>query len=566
MAKDWRERISQPRYKVKAEKDVYVTMRDGVRLALDLFRPDAPGKFPALLSMCPYGKELQGFLLPPQPLEKSPIWDGNIEAGDSNDIVSRGYVHVIGDIRGIGYSEGEYVGIHSKQEGKDGYDLVEWIAQQPWCDGNVGMIGYSYIGEIQLEIAIEQPPHLKAIFPTGVWGDMYRGMAYQGGVLCMFIYGLWDGRGGTSGYAPNNVVSAMAKELSKEELEKRRKDALSNPDIKAFPNLYHLLHYPKKNPIFFDLLLNPYDGPFYWERSVYNKYDKIKIPVYSAGTWGHFFSTRGQIGLYTGVNTPKKLMMKPRGFPTRPWREDFETIMRWYDHWLKGNDTGIMEEPPVKLYVTGVNQWRYAEEWPLPNIEPTPFYLRSWNNLSSEPEMYQDEPDCFVHHPLHMSATRESVSYLSPLLSEDLEVIGPAALYLHASIDQDDTNWIIKLSDVDPSGNEFDLVTGYLKASHRALDPGKSSPLQPYHPHLTSELVVPGEVYEYPIEISPIAHVFRAGHRIKLSIGTVESPRDWEMVMHWHPHLCSSKTTVHRIYRNKEFKSHLLLPVVSKKQ
>jgi len=387
-------------------------------------------------------------------------------------------------------------------------------------------------------------------------------MAYQGGVLCMFIYGLWDGRGGTSGYAPNNVVSAMVKELPKEELEKRRKEALNNPDIRATPNLYHLLNYPKKNPIFFDLLMNPHDGPFYWERSVYNKYDKIRIPVYSVGTWGHFFSTRGQIGLFTDVNTPKKLMMKPRSFPTRPWREDFEIVIRWYDHWLKGKDTGIMEEPPIKLFVTGVNQWRTAEEWPLPNLEPTRFYLRSWNNLSLEQEMYQDQPDCFLQHPLYVSAKRESVCYLSPLLSEDMEIIGPAALYLYASIDQEDTNWIIKLTDVDKYGTELDLVTSYLKGSHRALDAKKSTPLQPYHLHLTSEPIIPGEIYEYAIEISPVSHVFREGHRIKLSIGSMESPRDWEMVMHWHPHLCSSKTTVHKIYRDKEHPSYLLLPVI----
>ncbi|MFC1932200.1 CocE/NonD family hydrolase [Chloroflexota bacterium] len=565
MKPKWHELISQPQYKVKAEKDIYVPMRDSIRLAVNVYRPDAEGKFPALFSMSPYGKELQELLLPPQPLEKSTVWDGNIEAGDTNDIVSRGYVHVIVDIRGTGYSEGEYVGINSKREGEDGYDLVEWAAQQPWCDGNVGMVGYSYMGETQLEVAIEQPPHLKAIFPTGVWGDMYRGMAYQGGVLCMFIYGLWDGRGGTSGLAPNNVVSAMMRELPEEELERRRQEALNNPDIRNFPNLYHLVKYPKKNPVFFDLLMNPYDGPFYWERSVYDKYDKVKIPVYSVGTLGHFFSTRGQIGLYTNVNTPKKMMLHPRGFPTRPWREDFFTIIRWHDHWLKGNDTGIMDEPPIKLYVTGVNQWRYADEWPLPDMEPTKFYLRSWDGLSPEPEMYQDQPDCFVQQPLHVSAKRESVAYLSPLLSEDVEVIGPAALYLHATIDQDDTNWIIKLFDVDAYGTELELCTDYLKASHRALDMNKSKPLQPYHPHLTSEPVVPGEIYEYAIEISPIAHVFREGHRIKLKIGSMESPRDPEMVMHWHPHLCSSKTTVHKIYRDKEHQSHLLLPIIPAK-
>ena len=170
MNKNWRELISQPKYGIKEEKDIYVPMRDGVRLSVNVYRPDARGKFPALLAMGGYGKKLQDCLIPPQPLNKSPVWDGNIEAGDTTEIVPRGYVHVIGDVRGVGDSEGEYSGMWSQQEGKDGHDVVEWIAQQPWCDGNVGMFGYSYYGGIQLKVAIQQPPHLKAIFVSHIIG------------------------------------------------------------------------------------------------------------------------------------------------------------------------------------------------------------------------------------------------------------------------------------------------------------------------------------------------------------------------------------------------------------
>ena len=139
MKKDWRELISQPRYGIRVEKDVYVPVRDGVRLAVNIYRPDARGKFPALLAMGGYGKELQELLIPPQPLYKSALWDGNIEAGDTTEIVPRGYVHVIGDVRGIGNSEGEYPGMGTPQEGKDGADVIEWIARalvrwQCWDD------------------------------------------------------------------------------------------------------------------------------------------------------------------------------------------------------------------------------------------------------------------------------------------------------------------------------------------------------------------------------------------------------------------------------------------------
>jgi predicted acyl esterase len=504
--------------------------------------------------------------LPPQPLDKSEIWDGVIEAGDTEYLVSRGYAHVIGDLRGIGYSEGDYVGMHSQKEGEDGYDLVEWIAQQSWSDGNVGMVGYSYFGEIQQFVAIEQPPHLKAIFPTGVFSDLYRDMAYTGGMLSLFLYGLWDGRLGTSGMAPKQVFSAMMRNLSNEEFERRIQEALNNPDIRNFPNLYHLLHYPQKNPLFVDLLLNPYDGPFYWERSAYTRFDKIKIPVYSMGAWSHFFSTGAQWDLYCGINVPKKIMMKPPGFPTRPWRDNLDVLIRWYDHWLKGIDTGIMEEPPIKIFVMGANQWRYEDEWPVPGTEQTKFYLRSWEGLSLEPETYQDEPDGFLQQPLHVSSRRGSLKYLTPPLLEEVEVIGDVAVYLFASIDTDDTNWIVKLSDVDENGKEKWFTSGYLKASHRTLDLNKSTPLKPYHPHISSEPVVPGEIYEYAIGLQPIANVFKAGHRVQLEIESMISSRDPDQLLHYHPRLCSSKTTLHKIYRNKKHRSHLLLPIIPKKE
>jgi predicted acyl esterase len=563
MVKDWRELISQPRYGIKVEKDILVSVRDGVRLALNTYRPDTGGKFPALLAMGGYGKELQEVLIPPQPLYKSAVWDGNIEAGDTSNIVPRGYVHVIADARGTGSSEGEFTGMWVQQEGRDGADIVEWIAGQPWCDGNVGMIGYSYYGGIQLMVAIQQPPHLKAIFVSHVGADFYRDFAYSGGVLSLFLYGLWDGRHGTSGFAPRNAVSQMMKTLPEDEFERRRDELFEHPDIKHYPNLYHLLKYPQKNPGFFDILMNPLDGPFWRDRSVYPFFDKIKVPTHVIGKVG---GPKGFWDVYTGINTTKKLLVKPTGPEERPWREDIELILRWYDHWLKGNDTGMMDEPPIKLFVPGANRYRYEPEWPLKGIEDTSCYLRRWEGLSFEPELYQPEPDCFLQPPLHLSNKRDSVKYLSPALPADLEVIGPAALNLFASIDQDDTNWIVKLSDAAPTGKDSVVAKGWLKASHRALDSAKSGPGSPYHPHTRVEPVRPGEINEYSIGLGNIVNVFKAGHRIKLEIESLESPRDPEIQIHYHPHLNSSKTTLHKIYRNRDYRSHLILPVISGKE
>jgi len=558
MSENWRELISQPKYGIRIERDIKVRMRDGVQLALNIYRPDSQDKFPALLAMSGYGKDEMELLMPPQPLNKSAVWDGNIEAGDFNDIVPRGYVHIIGDLRGTGHSEGEYPG----PDGRDCAELVEWAAQQPWCNGNVGMIGYSAFSNVQLRTAFEQPPHLKCIAVSHIASDTYREGAYNGGVMSLMAYGIWYGRHGTSGVAPNNAKSFMQKTLPKEEFEKRRNELLNHPDIKNYPNVYHLLLYPHKNPRFFDMLMNPFDGPWYAERSAYPYFDKIKIPVHVIGKVSH--ETMGYWDVYEGVKTPKKLLVKPNGPEERPWREDLERLIRWYDHWLKGNDTGMMDEPPIRLFVMGENKWRDLQGWPLPDTHYVKCYLRRWEGLSFEPELHMNEPDGFFQQPLHVSNKRDSVVYLSPPLDEDLEVIGQASFNFFASIDQDDTHWIVKLFDVAPNGKETRLAKSFLKASHRVLDPAKSRPYAPFHPHTRESVapIRPGEINEYNVALSVIQNVFKVDHRIKLTIESLESPRDPELQIHYHPHLNPARATLHKIYRDSQHRSHLLLPVV----
>jgi predicted acyl esterase len=565
MKKDWHELVSQPKYQMKEERDIYVPMRDGVRLAVDIFKPVGRGKFPAIVSLSPYVKDSQdGYFLPPQSIDK-PLWDGSIEAGDTGYIVPRGYVHIIADHRGSGKSEGEFG--PKTSIGQDGYDLVEWVAKQPWCDGNVGMMGYSAYAQSQFFAAVEQPPHLKAIFFSGTAPDAYRGLGYTGGILCLFIRGL-EKTCGTSGGCYREYVPITMQTLPREEVERRRQELLNNRDIRYCPNAYQILHFPNKNPRFFDALMNPYDGPYWWAVSPYRHANKVKIPTYLCSPWGHFFMPVGIFKLFDGLKGPKKLMFTQHRHDARPWRTALDVQMRWYDHWLKGIDTGIMDEPPLSLFIFGSNQWRYEKEWPLPRTKWVKFYLHCWEGLSSEgPEIFSDEPDCYLQQPLHLSLKKDSVRYVTPPLPEDLQVIGPAALYFYASIDQDDTNWIVKLFDLDEKGSEVRyLGTSYLKASHRAVDKSMSKPYAPWHPHTKEsiEVIKPGEIYEYAIELLPIGNVFKAGHRIKLEIFSMEHGKDPEMIDHYHPHVCSSKTTVHKIYRDKEHQSHLLLPIISK--
>jgi len=550
---------SEAIYKIKAEKNVYVPMRDGVRLAVDIFRPDSDGKFPALVAICPYGKEIQSMELPPQP-SHSVLLYGSIEAGNSDFIVSRGYVHVICDVRGTGRSEGEFTNIYAAIQATDGYDLIEWIAQQPWSDGNVGMIGISYFGVIQLMVAIEQPPHLKAIFPYDANNDRYRDGTYDGGILGSFYMYLANIM-----LSANNLVSETLKNTPPDELERLIEERANDPEIKNNPAFYSILMNPRKNPIFFDIMMHPTDGPFYWDRSPYRKFDKIKIPCYLGSGWYAYAYTHlpGAFRAYAGIEAPKKLIIGPPVFLERPFHQYHEEIIRWNDHWLKGIDTGIMDEPPIKIFVMGRNQWRYDQEWPLPNTTWTKFYLRSWERLSRETEKYYEEPDCFVQMPPTMTRTVQSLQYMTEPLAEDIEVTGPIALYIYASIDAEDTNWIVSILDVDQNGSEKELTRGWLKASHRQIDKEKSKPWQPYHPHTKPSPVVPDQIYQYAIEIRPTSNLFRAGHRLKLQIASLDLPATLTSYRPSPTHLACSKTTLHRIYRDESHPSYLLLPVVT---
>ncbi|MDH4269317.1 MAG: CocE/NonD family hydrolase [Dehalococcoidia bacterium] len=563
MARGKKEVGLKPMYGVKVEKNVYVPARDGVRLAVDIYRPDAPGKFPALLALSPYGKEVQTFDTPPQPFGKS-VFEASIEAGIPDFYVPRGYVYVIGDLRGTGYSEGEYEGLFSKKEGEDGADIVEWLAQQSWCNGKIGMAGICYFATIQLFVAAEQPPHLKAICPWEIFADdLYNHGLYEGGVLNIFLYGLYTGTyPARCGYAPKNVISAMIKNTPPKKLERLVEKALSNPDLRQYPYLYHLLKYPEKNPVLFDFMLNTNDGPYYWERSVCNRVNKIKVPAYVGGPLFSFFS-QPQINIYNTLKVPKKFLLYSN-MGTRPWKAQHEEVLRWYDYWLKGIDTGIMDEPPIRYYTAVDNKWSKANEWPIESTVWTKFYLNSLESLSPEPDNYNDVPDCFVQQPLYVSEERARVQYLTPPLAEDLQVTGPPRIIFYAAIDADDTNFRIDVRD-EPSDNSgiLPLASGWLKASFRALDKNKTTPWEIGHDFTKSIPVEPGEINEYVAQLRPISYTFKAGHRIKLEISSIDIPTDPETYdVMWH--VCSSKPTLHKIYRDGKYPSHLLLPVIPK--
>jgi predicted acyl esterase len=547
---------------MQEQRDVFITVRDGTRIAADVFLPEGDGPFPALVALGPYGKEIQSLPIPPQP-PHSPVYAREIEAGDPRILTEHGYAHVIADSRGIGKSEGVYRGWLNADEASDGHDLVEWAADQPWCDGNVGMIGVSYYGAVQLLVAATKPPHLKAITALNAPVDFYREGTHHGGIAHVFFDLIYKMK------ARGDDVSTLVETLSPDELEALVARQAADPDLRMYPPIFNDATDPKRSPNFFDVLAQPFDGPYYWERSINTKYDDIEVPAYCGSGWWAFahMHLRGAFQNFNGIKAPTKLYVESRVEAAAPMDHEYNLeAVRWYDHWLKGVDNGIMDEPRVKVHVRGKG-WREADEWPLPETDFTEFHLRRFSGLSTEPEPIDGYPDVLVQQPPQESPVVQRADYLTPPLTAPLELVGPAALYLHASIDDVDTNWIVAIADVAPGGAVVELTRGFLKASHRQLDEERSLPYLPYHPHLEAEPVPPGEVLEYAIELSPLSNVFGPGHRLRLSITALDHvyypPFDVELgAGHLPWHICRNATVTHHIHHGPATPSRLLLPVI----
>jgi predicted acyl esterase len=553
---------------IVVQKDLRVPMRDGVALAIDTYRGTQDKPRPALIAMSAYGKELQALALtmPPQ-RRPSPMWDGCIEAGDIVRVVQEGYVHVIGDMRGTGDSEGVMIGNYNfggVSQGQDLYDLIEWVAAQPWCDGNVGMIGISYFGSMQVLAAAERPPHLKAIFVSGGHFDFYE-TTYHGGIMWFMPRAAREGRGGDSGIAHTNIRSRMQDVYSPAELKKLVDARLQDPDVAAWPNLVHVLNYPKNREFWFDIVMNQLDGPWYKERNPITLAKNIEVPTYLQIDQGRGWTLEGHIDLYNVLKGPKRLDIGP--YPpmqSRPWIEEHDKMFRWYEYWLKGVDNGVMDEPSVNVFVEGSRKVISAPAWPPKPVEYKSVYLRTRRKLAMEPELMGTEyaaPDGFYQAPLTVTDQVEMLSWSTAPFETPTEMIGTGAAHIFAAIDQDDTNFILRLWDVAPNGKRQLITTGFLKASHRELDE-RTTEGHPYHPHTRAVPVEPGKIEEYAIRLYPFAATFRPGHKITLELMCNEPMADEHNAL-LPPdayHLPVGRPVTHKIYRDAQYPSRLVLP------
>jgi predicted acyl esterase len=518
-------RSPEPPDGVRLTESVRATMRDGIRLAVDIYAPLAEGRFPVLLSLSPYSKDIQ---------QKPPHWSHAIESGATGFYVAHGYIHVVAQGRGAGLSEGRWA-LFDERERTDGYDLVEWIAAQPWCDGNVGMIGDSYWSWSQYHAAAQQPPHLRCICQCDGTTDLYRDMCYQGGVYNAEFLDTW--------------ISYQTK-------------------MAAWPGPIEGKEPPMH--LAYETAMRPTDGSWYQERSAWSVLDRIKVPVMSISPQGGAMHMRGQLAGYPRIQAPKKLLVVP---PTGFWSHlRYLTnpalnaqMLRWFDHWLKGIDSGLMDEPEVAIFDTGTSIWRHEAGYPLARTNWQEFFLAGDGTVGGSlgaATSAAAPPDVYGL-PASLARTlagKPVLSYTTAPLDAPLRLWGPLSLTLHAASTQPDTVWHVKLGDMAPDGAVRPLSRGILRASFRAVDAARSLPGQPFHPFDQQILLEPGATEEYQIELRPVFHTLAAGHRLVLTIASEDvaySNRQRTIDVQLLPWPVENS-----IFHDSARPSHLLLPVV----
>ncbi len=555
-------KASERKYGVVADQDVEIPMSDGVKLSANVWKPDDEGKFPVILGFHCYHSEGQTGPIKPAALSTAQ-WrhpgqertNASLEAGDPIFFARRGYAHVVCNARGTGKSEGkwDFVG---PQEVKDVYETIEWLAAQPWCDGNVAMFGVSYFAWIQLFVATLNPPHLKALFCP--WGstDFYRDFIYRGGIFSYKWPIGWSATSLVYGKCrPANVSKQRMGEKSYREAIAR---LLDDDNIRAVPELITVLKDPESgiNPFIADLALHPSYDDFWKERTV--DYSKIKIPAFIGGCWGMYgIHTPAAFRSWEHLNVPKKMLLGPPVYLDRPLYQLQHEAVRWFDHWIKGVDTGIMNEPPVRIFIMGTGEWKESTDWPVPETKWVPFYLHEEGLLNEHEHWSNEGSDSFEDSPW----MRGSLQYATPPLVENTEICGPIALKLYASTTDTDIHWIISLLKIDAEGKEHLVTKGWLKASHRALDLEKSKPWEPIHKHTGSEPLAPGKIYEFDIKVIATGILFKAGSRIAVRIRCIDDqPKNpLELAATGSiPRAAVSRVTV---FHNEDYPSYLLLPI-----
>jgi putative CocE/NonD family hydrolase len=555
-------------FEVVVERSLMVPLRDGVKLATDLYRPArdgraVDGKFPAILTRTPYNK------------------DGNRSLGEF--YAARGYVFVAQDTRGRYGSEGEWHWL--SDDGPDGVDCVEWIAKQPWSDGQVGMIGTSYVGGTQHAVAIEGSPHLKTIIPVDAVCNMGHASMRNGGAFEMRFWNwifLNAGRG-------SRAVQDEGSKAILEELANQRHAYLALLPLRRGTTPLKLA--PEYEEWLVSAMEHGANDEFWAQNNIIDHPERYSdIPVYLVGGWYDSWASNTAdtyVALSGRLKSPVHLIMGPwihgaQG-DSKHGQVDFGAEaaiadplawrLEWYDHFLKGMENSVGTAAPfetrVRLFVMGTGDghktdegklfhggaWRNEEEWPLDRARPTSFYLHGDGSLATEKPGADGGATDFVFDPrdpvptiggnissgndillqgawdqkggehvwnwplpIPLSARNDVLVFQSAPLEEDMEVTGPIEVELWASSSAVDTDFTAKLIDVYPPSEDFpggfdlNITDGIRRARFReSLE--------------TETLMTPGEVCRIPVRLYPTSNVFKRGHRIRIDVSSSNFPR-----------------------------------------
>jgi hypothetical protein len=413
------------------------------------------------------------------------------------------------------------------------------------------MFGPSIYAITQLHAACIKPPSLKCIF--ALWGqsDFYRDSLYHGGIS---QWSFFAELGKIASSKMNPAPHQYLEKYGEKKFEEAIAAALADPEIAAVPYYREILT-TRQGPL--DPILFNLDSEYWRTKSV--SYANTEIPAYLGGCWGAYFGhTPGGFRSWEAWKGPKKMLVGPPIYMDRPVYQCAYESLRWFDYWLKGIQNGVMDEPPVRLFIVNTGEWKETTEWPVPGTRWTPFYLHE-NGLLSEHEFWPNE-GFTTFEDSHTN--RGSVTFRTPAMVENTEVCGPIALNLYGSTTDTEVLWFVSLLDIDPDGNEKLLTRGWLRGSQRAIDPAKSKPWAPHQTHVKREPLTPNEIYEFNIGINAYGILFGQGHRIGLRVKCVDDEvpasalEGFAMGHLWRQN--ASRVTVHH---NENYPSHLLLPI-----
>jgi uncharacterized protein len=552
--------LSQPTFAMAEDDDVLVPMRDGVNLLADVHRPAQPGRYPVLIAASPYPRQIQNIGAPA----------GFIEAGASDFFVPRGYVHVIANCRGTGGSGGTF-GFFDSQERHDMYDLVEWAAQQPWSDGNVGMVGISYFAGTQMEAAVEKPPHLKAIMPIAGTFDLYESATHHGmvssGFLTPFLFMIGMTSGHTNKLWRSKLIDAIRTILLTPRIHKKFEMANGEAAIAGLKVLLKLHHDPHPWDDLWRAIAaeHPFRDAWWEDRNLLPLLERIEVPVYMGCDWMNVpLHLPHTFWAYERITNSKHLrvaMMGEHGLAW-PWESLHIEALAWFDQWLKGQDTGILEGPRFRYVIPEAEGWRTTDTWPIPEAKSHTYALRADGGFGED----EGEPGSRTYMNLGGGLNRPRPSetdppsflqWTTPPLTHDLDLVGPIELQLDAACTAPDTAFIAILQDVDEEGKAAYITAGELRAALRQLDEVASKPGAPVLPCISFVPVPIGERVTYRIPLVPSARHLRAGHKLRLWLTTDDQNPDIPAPLEFR-HASIGTSSSNTVFSS----SRLLLPVL----